>query len=1137
MKNASKAADKAVYWFRFAILGTVFSLSFFAPNQFVTIAFANHALAVNVGATSFSPKPPILPSTPFRTTAAIFGAVDPILRDKDADRLFSQAGEAQNNGDFKFAVELWERFLEKHADDPQAIKARHYCGVCQMTLKSYSKAADCFAKVIADPKADQLPQLEESYYYLGWCQFSIGQQDESNNRSLEEAIATFNKHIAKFSSGKFLDQAYFLQGESYYFLGKTKESIAAYQKVVDDFKDSTSRSNAVYALGVSFFEEKQFDDAESNFDLFLKEFKEDELFDEVQLFKFESVLQRALEVAKTDQGAAKSLFESAKTGLSELANNEEFTKRDEALFNAALCESQLGNQKESAALYAKVADQFASSTYAKAAQLSAGKLFLRVKDFSNAEKWLKKSAATDEKNKDEANHWLCRCLLRQNKFEDAATLAKSAIQSATHPEFKIQLQLDQADALYEIPASKPKSIELFQAIAASHPEHAVAPQALYNAAFTALELKKFDIGLQLSKSYLEKYPTDSFLSDVKYVRAECFLLTQKNADAEPIYKDLIDNHPDAENVNAWRVRYALSLYLQDKYKSAISFLNDVKTEFKQPAEQAEASFIIGASHFYQNDFADSIPSLKSAIEFENDLKQLDEALVLIAQAYAKENQNAEAIASLEKLLNNFSDSRFTSQANYLCGQYLSSEKKYTEAITKFSNVLASEKNKYTAYALYGKGWAQLNVNAVEKAASDFSTIISDFTDHPLAADSYYSRAVANRRLKKYEQTISDIDECLKLKPEFSNLVSALYEKGMAESSSDQFDQAAETFDRLANDFSDNKDGDEFRYQLAWAFKSGKKEKQAIQNFKKLTEDFASSPLAPEAHFHVAESLYANAEFEAAVVEFEKAAASTDSEVGEKANYKMAWSHYQQKKYSAASKAFTNQVAKFENGDLADSAKFMIAECLFQQKKYKPAYLEFKNIKQLVVESTQTNEAEKALTCLHGAESANKSREYGDAISFIKTLQKDLKSKLYAAESMLELGNAYRGLKEYDNAVTAFQDATDLSTSETGARAGFLIGEVYFEQKKFEDAIRQYKLVIYGYGGSRAPDAIKKWQCSSGYETARCYQVQIKKETDAAKRKSNIEDALKFFNYVVDNHASDKLAIESKKQIESLKKLK
>jgi TolA-binding protein len=325
--------------------------------------------------------------------------------------------------------------------------------------------------------------------------------------------------------------------------------------------------------------------------------------------------------------------------------------------------------------------------------------------------------------------------------------------------------------------------------------------------------------------------------------------------------------------------------------------------------------------------------------------------------------------------------------------------------------------------------------------------------------------------------------------------------------------------------------------LAWAHKSGKKDEQAVQNFKQLAETFPDSPLAPEAHFHVAEDLYAKSKFDAAVSQFNKAATSDDAEVGEKAYYKMAWSHYQQKRYSVASETFGNQVSTFSSGELVDSARFMIAECLFQQKKYKPAYVEFKKIKQTIIESSKTNDAEKSLTCLHGAESANKLREYSDAISFVTTLKQDLKSKLFAAESMLELGNAYRGLKEFDNAIAAFQDASDLSNSETGARAGFLIGEVRFQQKKFEDAIRQYKLVIYGYGGSRASDAVKKWQCSSGYETARCYQVQIKDEQDAAKRKSNIEDALKFFNYVVTNHPSDKLATESKKQIASLKTLK
>ena len=100
-----------------------------------------------------------------------------------------------------------------------------------------------------------------------------------------------------------------------------------------------------------------------------------------------------------------------------------------------------------------------------------------------------------------------------------------------------------------------------------------------------------------------------------------------------------------------------------------------------------------------------------------------------------------------------------------------------------------------------------------------------------------------------------------------------------------------------------------------------------------------------------------------------------------------------------------------------------------------------------------------------------------------------------------------------------------------------MGELLFEQKKFPDAIEQYKLVIYGFGGTRAQPAIKKWQCSSAYEAARCYHVQIKGQPDNEKKKKLISDAQKFYNYVLKNHPQGRLAAESKKQIAILSKIK
>ena len=1057
--------------------------------------------------------------------------------DDVADRLFDRAGQAQNNGDFEFAAELWDKFLSDHKNDPQAIKARHYAGVCRMTLKEYDKAVTAFAGVVADKKAETLSQLEESYYYLGWCQFSIGQQSAKNNQSLEEAIATFDKHIAKFEKGKFLDQAYFLKGESLYFLGRKKQSIAAYSKVVSRFKESTSRPNAIYALGVSQFEVKDYADAEATFDIFLDEFKDDALASEVNLFKAESILQRGLALLGDDKSAALELVKQARESLADLAEIKDFPKRDEAIYNQALCESQLGNQKAAAGLYETVATDFATSPFAKAAQLAAGKLYLRVKDYDRAVQSFQKVAANDPANTDEANHWHCQCLLRQNKPAQAVAIANSALKNAQHADFSVRLKMDLADAYYAIPDKKTESIDVYSEIAEKHAEHSSAPQALYNAAFASMELKKFKAGLAFTQDFIDKFESDSFLPDVKYVRGECFLLSNQYPQAETVFKDLVDKHATEDSIQSWQVRYGLTLYLQDKYDQTIEYLSTVQKDMDQPGTQAETGFLMGASQFYLKKFSAAVTSLEKATAFGQTLKQIDEGLVLLAQAYAESKDYKKALTALDNLTSNYAASRYASQGNYLSGQYLSFESSFDKAIAKYDVVIDGKKTKYTPFALYGKGWALLNLQKNEESITEFDTIIESYKGHKLEPDAYYSRAVANRRTKKYQETIADIEKCLELDEDFSNKVSALYEKGMAESAAAKYSSATKTFEVLVSDYADNKDADEFLYQLAWAHKFDKKVDESVKHFQQLTTRFPDSQLASEAHYHVAESFYVAKKYEQAIAEYTKASAKAKSpEVGEKSKYKLAWSHYQKGDFDQARQAFDDQLQSFKQGDLSDSGKFMVAECYYQLDEFAEADKQFGIVKETVLSSKKTSPVEKALLCLHAAESANKIRKYDVAKEYVRTLQDDLQDKDYVAEGWLELGNAQRGLKELADARDSFTKAFDQTNSETGARAGFLVGEVLFGQKKFDDAIRQYKLVIYGYGGTRAPDNIKKWQCSSGYETARCYHVQIKNESDSSKRQKLIDEAKKFYNYVVQNHAGDRLAIESKKQLAVLSKL-
>ena len=101
----------------------------------------------------------------------------------------------------------------------------------------------------------------------------------------------------------------------------------------------------------------------------------------------------------------------------------------------------------------------------------------------------------------------------------------------------------------------------------------------------------------------------------------------------------------------------------------------------------------------------------------------------------------------------------------------------------------------------------------------------------------------------------------------------------------------------------------------------------------------------------------------------------------------------------------------------------------------------------------------------------------------------------------------------------------------------MIGEAYFEDQKFDDAIMQFKLVINGYGGRDSAAAVKPWQAFAAYEAARCYYVQVSDTPDVAKRKDLITKARNLFQRLIDDYPNEPLATEARKQIQTLDQLK
>lgn len=1037
-------------------------------------------------------------------------------RGQDALAVYQDAANFQNNQAYDLAEAEWEKFLKAAPQHELADKATQYLGVCRLQLKKYDKAEEAFAAVIKNfPKS---PLLEEAHLNLAWSQFSQAQAGKEGMYA--KAADSFAALIKAFPAAKSLDSAVFYQAEALYALGKKAEAAASYDLVVKNHPKSALRGDALYALGVTREELKQYPEAGQVYDLFLKEFAQNKLATEVQMRKAETIAQAG------DYAAAEKLF-------AQVAATKDFASVDHALFRQAFCLAKLDKAAEAGAIYSQIPSVNPKSVYLHDAAMAAGRCFYRANNEGEATKWFKYVMDNSTPDASEAAHWTCRLLLRGKKAKEAADLAAAALPKAAGTTWAVHLDVDRADGLYENAATKGDAMAAYAKAATDNPQHEAAPRALYNAAFTALELKKFEDGVKYADVFVKTYDKDALLPDVKYVAAESNLQLKKYPEAEAGFRDLATNFAQHAEIDTWRVRLGLVLYLQKKYDEVVNAMKPLLEAIKAPELKAETQYLIGSSLYNTDKFDDAGAALAASLTADPKWRQADETLLLLSRVQRKANKLSEAKASVAKLIAEFPTSLVADQAHYRLGEYQFAADEFAPAVGEYDLVITKyPESTFVPYSLYGKGWSQLKLKKYPEATAAFTELLTKFKDHSLTADTHFARGMSRRQAGEAEPAAQDFDAFLATKPEGDRKADALYERGLAEVALKKFDAAAATFTSILTEAPKYPAADKVLYELGWALKSQDKHADAAPHFVKLTSEHPDSPLAAEAWFHIGEDQYEKKAFEEAVKSYSAAKSKAGmNELGEKSTYKLGWALFQLKQYDKSAAEFAAQTATYPQGSLTTDGVFMRAESLFRKENFKDAWPVF----QAAVASKIPTPTIETLALLHGGQSASQLKQYKDAIGMLSQIPTKFPESPLLAETYYELGWAQQNDGKEDEALKSYETAATKSRDFIGARSRFMLGELYFAKKDFAAAIREFQRAMYGFGGDAASADTKNWQAKSGYEAGRCSQVQIDAAKGADKTKL-IADAKKYYGFVVEKHPQHELAAEAKKQLDALAKL-
>ncbi|MGN6547397.1 MAG: tetratricopeptide repeat protein, partial [Aureliella sp.] len=930
--------------------------------------------------------------------------------------------------------------------------------------------------------------------------------------------------------GGSIDQALFFSGEIEYALGNAKRAIQFYEQLTDAkaLLNSSWRPDAQYALGVAFEQLKQDDRARAVYEKFLKENPDHRLLGKVTL--------RLADVLLRSDGAAE-----AEKLLRQVADSASDPLADYAMLRLGQALAEQDKFDQAAQVFEAVAAKFPKSEHVRTAKLSAGQMYFRSGRYAEAAELFRSVMEKHDAQGAEAAHLLSMTLQRTPQADQAVAMLEETLKWADKTPSALQLRMDLADALYNLPERIEDARQMYEKIASEFPKDPLAPRALYNAAFAALQTGKLDQARQAAERFLKEYPQDPLRTDVAYVASETMLQQGQHAAAIEAYKKLIESDPTNAAQPIWNMRLAMAYYLGGKYQEALQLLESKQALFATPPQKAEAEFIMGSCYLFLDKPAEAIAKLQASHRSASDWNRADEVLLLLAQAYGRQNDAAAALKTLSDLLAKYPQSRLRFQARYRMGQLHATQQNFDAAIADYKAILAEPTaSGLHDYAQYGVAISLMKQEKYQEALEALGPLLSK--ERPasgLGAEALLAKAVCLRKLDKTDEAIEILNDFLAAKPVGTSLAGGLYELGMAYVEQEQFDQAIATFERLLKEVPDYAAKDKILYELAWALWDKSEPEKSAARFQELIDTYPESEFVPEAIYQLAQQQYDAKQYAKAAPMYTSVLAKAgDAALKEKALYKLGWSLFQQAKYPEAAEQFKKQAEDFPSGSLIIDSHFMAAECLFKQDKFAEALAAYQNARELLEQNpnNQASEQVRTLIYLHGAQCLREQKKWAEAEKWLREIVSRYPSSPYLSTVIFELATAKQNLNQPEEALRLFGEVASKYRDEIAARARFMMGELYFAQRQFDKAIPEFQRVMFGYGAEKAEPEVKNWQARGGFEAGRCSEVLIQDLTGQSREKA-IQIARDFYQYVIDKHPTHEVVKQAQVRLNELNKLR
>ncbi|MCB9941360.1 MAG: tetratricopeptide repeat protein [Planctomycetaceae bacterium] len=913
----------------------------------------------------------------------------------------------------------------------------------------------CATTVFADEAANQFSLAAVHYSHQRW----------------DLAVEEFGTFLERFQSHERAPNASFYLGESLLQLKRYTEARAQYQRVVNRSPESTFAHQATFRAAEMLFLNGEREKAADE----LTAFDKDKGSDKLNAYSLAYRGQIAVDAGKAE--FAEALYRDA------IERFPDGPLKSEIRFGLARALELKGDNDEALRFYQFLAEH-SQSSLRDDAHLRAGILLYQKQEYSEAIAILAKfdGELAESPLRNEARYWSGMCLLKSGDAAGAVDTFTQGEPVATDHPLAAALEFGRAEALRES-NDLATAITSYGNVHTSWPNSEWADDALYTIctlAFAADDSEQFKRNAMLLQ---EQYATSPLIKNVIQLTGRMALRQHRYDDAIAAFKSLEDG-TDGVTASSQATQYYLGMsYLAAKRAE------DAFAALQQITPASDASEL-------RDNVAVATASALMALD------RYEEALIPLADYLKSQPNGADAAACRAKLTLCYLELNDTEQLQTAFQQYREHDAAtptYLQTIAYLAEQSVAKGNirfgrelytllsvdtnpeDFIAKGLTGLGQLQLAEGDTDGSAKTFGRLLDKAAMSNEAPRAGLMQARSLEQASQFDAALAAYRLVIKdyaASPESSI---AMFEASRLHDRLGQDLEAHDLLQQLLTRTPTIEQLDAVLYQLAWVLTDLGKVTESDAIFVQLVGEYPTSRYWADATYRVAERSFHRGDTSATSSYLEQLLATElEPRLLTHSLYLQGQLAAQQDKWAEVAIPMQRLVNAFPESELSLAARYWVAEAAFRQTDYTGASELFTTLGEDVGD---LKTAWTPMVPLRQAQCLAHQEQWAEALAIAQSIGDRFPDFRQLYEADYVIGRCLSMQARFSAARDAFTQVVRSTTggrTETAAMAQWMIGESYFHQKDYREAIRAYHRVVSLY-------AFPQWQAAALLQAGKCHE--------------------------------------------------